>query len=213
MAARADRQGRQAGGWRPSAGMIRAVLYAVGLVPAAATFAMGLADRLGADPVNVFERTLGLWAIRFLILSLCVTPLRELAGINLLRYRRALGLLAFWYALFHVTVYVGLDQGFDGAVLLADITRRPFVILGMVAFLIVSVLAATSNAWSIRHLGRRWRAVHRMVYLAGLCAGVHFILSFKLLRVEPLLYAVVMAVLLLYRLLPGTVRRGRLAQR
>ncbi|MBB2201233.1 protein-methionine-sulfoxide reductase heme-binding subunit MsrQ [Gluconacetobacter tumulisoli] len=213
MTARTDRRDQPARKWRSSVGILRVLLYAVGLVPAAATFAMGLANRLGPDPVNVFERTLGLWAIRFLILSLCVTPLRELTGVSLLRYRRALGLLAFWYALFHVTVYVGLDQGFDGAVLLADITRRPFVIMGMAAFLIVTVLAATSNAWSIRRLGRRWRAVHRMVYLAGLCAAVHFILSFKLLRAEPLLYAVVMALLLLYRLLPDAIRRRRLAQR
>jgi methionine sulfoxide reductase heme-binding subunit len=190
-------------------GLVRFGLYAIGLVPAAATFVMGATNRLGADPINSFERTLGLWALRFLILSLCVTPLRDLTGVSLLRYRRALGLLAFWYALFHLSAYVGLDQGFDLPVLLVDVTRRPFIILGMVAFVILAVLAATSNAWSIRRLGRRWRAVHRWVYLAALCAAIHFILSFKVIRAETLAYALVVAGLLAYRLLPPTLRRRR----
>ncbi|CAP56107.1 protein-methionine-sulfoxide reductase heme-binding subunit MsrQ [Gluconacetobacter diazotrophicus] len=192
-------------------GLIRFGLYAVGLVPAVATFVMGATNRLGADPVNSFERTLGLWALRFLILSLCVTPLRERTGVNLLRYRRALGLLAFWYALFHLSAYVGLDQGFDLPVLLADVTRRPFIILGMVAFTILVVLAATSNAWSIRRLGRRWRSVHRWVYLAALCAAIHFILSFKVIRAETLVYALIVVGLLAYRLLPAALRRPRVA--
>ncbi|MBB2204671.1 protein-methionine-sulfoxide reductase heme-binding subunit MsrQ [Gluconacetobacter takamatsuzukensis] len=192
-----------------SAGLVRLALYGIGLVPAAVSFVQGATDRLGADPVNVFERTLGLWALRFLILSLCIAPLRDLAGINLLRYRRALGLLAFWYALFHLTAYVALDLGFDLRTLLADVTRRPFIILGMAAFTILAALAATSNGWAIRRLGRRWQALHRWVYAAAICAAIHFVLSFKVIRVETLLYGLVVAALLAFRVWRTAARRGR----
>lgn len=194
---------------RGSAGLIRLGLYGVGLVPAVVSFALGATNRLGADPVNVFERTLGLWALRFLILSLCITPLRDLAGINLLRYRRALGLLAFWYALFHLSAYVALDQGFDLHTLLADVTTRPFIILGMIAFTILTALAVTSNGWAIRRLGRRWAALHRWVYGAAICAAIHFILSFKIIRVETLVYGLVVAALLAFRVYRAVPRRLR----
>ncbi|GBQ26737.1 sulfite oxidase subunit YedZ [Gluconacetobacter sacchari DSM 12717] len=193
---------------RRSAGRVRLALYGVGLAPAAVSFVQGATDHLGADPVNTFERTLGLWALRFLILSLCVTPLRDLAGVDLLRYRRALGLLAFWYALFHLSAYVALDQGFDARALLADVTGRPFIILGMAAFVILAVLAATSNARAIRRLGRRWKALHRWVYVAAICAAIHFILSFKVIRAETLLYALVVAGLLAVRLRRAARRRA-----
>ncbi|GAA4497184.1 protein-methionine-sulfoxide reductase heme-binding subunit MsrQ [Gluconacetobacter tumulicola] len=192
-----------------SAGLIRLALYGIGLVPAVVSFVLGATNRLGADPVNTFERTLGLWALRFLILSLCITPLRDLAGVNLLRYRRAVGLLAFWYALFHLSAYVALDQGFDLHTLLADVTTRPFIILGMVAFTILSALAATSNGWAIRRLGRRWKVLHRWVYAAAICAAIHFILSFKVIRVETLLYGLIVAALLafrVYRAVPHRVK-------
>lgn len=191
-----------------SAGPIRLALYGFGLLPAAVSFVLGATDRLGADPVNTFERTLGLWALRFLILSLCVTPLRDLTGINLLRYRRALGLLAFWYALFHLSAYVALDQGFDLLTLLADVTKRPFIILGMVAFTILAALAATSNGWSIRRLGRRWKVLHRLAYAAAICAAIHFILSFKVIRAETLLYGGVVSGLLAYRVWRAMPRRA-----
>src|SRR3954454_12649420 len=96
-------------------------LYLVGIIPAAWTFYLGVTDQLGADPMKVLERSLGLWALRFLVAGLAITPLRRLAGINLLRYRRAVGLLAFFYAVFHLLVYVVLDQGLDLAAVWADI--------------------------------------------------------------------------------------------
>jgi sulfoxide reductase heme-binding subunit YedZ len=103
---------RPAFAWRNA---IRPAIYWLGMAPAAWTFYLAIADQLGADPMKTLERTLGLWALRFLIVSLAVTPLRRLGGPNLLRYRRAFGLLAFFYALLHLTVYIGLDQGFDMA--------------------------------------------------------------------------------------------------
>jgi methionine sulfoxide reductase heme-binding subunit len=112
----------------------RWAVYVLGLAPAAITFTLGLMDRLGADPLNALERELGEWALRFLIAGLCVTPLRQLTGVNLLRYRRALGLLAFYYAVLHLTVYTGLDQGLDWAAIWADIVKRPYIAVGMGSF-------------------------------------------------------------------------------
>lgn len=183
------------------------LLYAAGFVPAVWTFYLGATDGLGADPVKTFEHTLGLWALRFLILTLLVTPLRDLTGIGLLRYRRALGLLAFWYALMHFTVYMVLDQGMNLSAVVADIVKRPFITIGMASLLLLLPLALTSNNWSIRRLGRRWTALHRLVYVAIAGGAVHFILSVKSWPAEPVIYAAIVAALLLWRLVRGFVRK------
>ena len=109
----------------------RWLVYALGLVPAIAYFALGVLDQLGADPMRALEQELGEWALRFLIAGLFVTPLRQLTGVNLLRYRRAIGLLAFYYAVLHLTVYMVLDQGLDWAAIWADIVKRPYITVGM----------------------------------------------------------------------------------
>src|SRR5204863_75754 len=116
---------------------IRRAIYVVGMLPAAWYFYLGIADQLGADPQKTLERTLGLWALRFLIACLALTPLRRLGGPNLVRYRRAVGLLAFCYAALHLTVYMLLDQGLDLAAVWADIVKRPYITVGMGAFLIL----------------------------------------------------------------------------
>ena len=109
----------------------RWLVYALGLVPALAYLTLGVLDQLGADPMRALEQELGEWALRFLIAGLCVTPLRQLTGVNLLRYRRAIGLLAFYYAVLHLTVYTVLDQGLDWAAIWADIVKRPYITVGM----------------------------------------------------------------------------------
>jgi sulfoxide reductase heme-binding subunit YedZ len=116
---------------------IRRSVYIVGLMPAVWTFYLGLTDQLGADPQNVLERTLGLWALRFLILTLAITPLRRLGGPNWIRYRRTLGLLAFYYAAMHLSVYLLLDKDLDLAAIWADIVKRPYITVGMLAFTIL----------------------------------------------------------------------------
>ncbi len=180
-------------------GRIRVAVYGIGLAPAAWSFFLGATNSLGADPVRSFEDLLGVWALRFLILGLLVTPLRKLAGVNLLSYRRALGLLAFWYAAMHFATYAILDRGLDLPVILADVTKRPFLIIGTVALLILAALAATSNRFSIRRLGRGWTRLHRLVYPAVALGAVHFVMSVKSWPLEPLVYAGVISVLLSYR--------------
>lgn len=182
-------------------------LYALGLVPAAWTFYLAVSDQLGADPLKVLERSLGLWALRFLVLGLAITPLRRFGGLNLIRYRRTLGVLAFLYALLHVVVYVWLDQSLDLTAILKDIWKRPYITIGLLAFLILIPLAVTSNATMIKRLGAAaWQKLHRWVYLAAAAAAVHFVMLVKTWQAEPLIYAAIVAALL-------TLRADRLAVR
>lgn len=175
-------------------------LYALGLAPAAWTFYLAVSDQLGADPLKVLERSLGLWALRFLILGLAIAPLRRLGGPNLVRYRRTAGLLAFAYAALHVTVYLWLDQQLDLASIWKDIVKRPYITVGLASFLILVPLAATSNAAMIKRLGAAaWQKLHRWVYLAAAAAALHFIMLVKAWPAEPFVYAAIVAALLLFR--------------
>ncbi|SCD24507.1 protein-methionine-sulfoxide reductase heme-binding subunit MsrQ [Brucella inopinata] len=176
------------------------LLYTAGFVPAVWAFYLGATGQLGADPVKTFEHLLGLWALRFLILTLLVTPIRDLTGITLLRYRRALGLLAFYYALMHFTTYMVLDQGLNLSAIITDIVRRPFITIGMISLALLVPLALTSNSWSIRKLGRRWSSLHKLVYIAIAGSAVHFLMSVKSWPAEPVIYAAIVAALLLWRL-------------
>ena len=194
---------------RLSPRIINWLVYVIGLQPGLWTFYLGVVDQLGADPVKVLEHTLGEWALRFLILTLLITPIRDLIGLNWIRYRRALGLLAFYYAAAHFATYLILDQSLDLAAVGADIVKRPFITVGMAALVILTTLAVTSNGYSIRKLGPNWRRLHRLIYLAAALGAVHFILAVKSWPPEPLVYAGIIAVLLLYRLLPKRRSRRR----
>ena len=190
------------------------LLYLVGMIPAGWTFYLGLTDQLGADPMKALERGLGLWALRFLVLGLTITPLRRTTGISLLRYRRAVGLLAFIYAALHLATYIVLDQGLNLAAVWADIVKRPFITVGMAAFIILLPLAATSNNAVIRRLGPGvWARIHRWVYVAAAAAAIHFVMVVKSWPIEPLVYAGLVLLLLGYRLLvrPRRPTGGRAA--
>ena len=184
------------------------LVYAVGFIPAVWTFYAGLMDQLGADPMRALEQTLGLWALRFLVAALAITPLRQLVGINLLRYRRAIGLLAFYYAALHLTTYLVLDQGLDFAAIWADIVKRPYITIGMATFVILLPLAMTSNNAAIRRMGgQAWARLHRLVYLAAIGAVLHFVLVVKSWPPEPLVYAAIVAALLGYRVVRSMVKK------
>ncbi len=189
--------------WR-GAGSVWA-LYAIGFVPAAYWFWLGATGQIPGNAIKEFEHVLGLWALRFLIAVLTVTPLRDLGGISLMRYRRALGLLAFWYALMHFLTYLVLDQGLDPSVILADIARRPFITIGMASFVLLVPLAATSNSFSIRRMGRNWQRLHRLAYVVVLGGALHFAMSVKVVTAEPFLYLVLAALLVLYRPFRGRI--------
>lgn len=175
------------------------LLYAVGLVPAAWGFWLGATGRLPGNPVKEFEHLLGLWALRFLIATLAVTPIRDLFSINWVRYRRALGLLAFWYVLMHFLTYMLLDQYLNFPAILVDIAKRPFITIGMTGFVLLIPLALTSNNWSIRRLGMRWVRLHRLVYVIAAAGALHFALSVKVVGLEPWTYIGLVLLLLLWR--------------
>ncbi|MDQ0563862.1 sulfoxide reductase heme-binding subunit YedZ [Rhizobium mesoamericanum] len=174
-------------------------LYTAGLLPAAWTFYLGATDQLGADPVKTFELFLGLWTIRFLILTLAVSPARDLLGWNYLRYRRALGLLTFYYALMHFTVYMVLDQALDISMVVSDVLKRPFIMFGMAGLAFLVPLALTSNNLSIQRLGPHWVRLHRLVYIVAAAGAVHFALSTKVLGLEQSVYISLLILLILYR--------------
>lgn len=175
-------------------------LYAVGLLPAVWGFYLGATGQLPGNTVKEFEHLLGLWALRFLIATLAITPIRDLFGINWIRYRRALGLLAFWYVVMHFTTYMVLDQYLNFQAILVDIAKRPFITIGMAAFVMLIPLALTSNNWSIRRLGPGWTKLHRLVYVIAAAGALHFAMSVKVVGLEPWTYIVLVAVLLLWRL-------------
>ena len=193
---------------------IRRAVYIVGAMPAAWVFYRGFTDRLGADPVRLLEKTLGIWALRFLIIGLAITPLRRLTNLNLVRYRRAIGLLAFFYAALHLYAYLWFDQNLDMPAIWKDIVKRPYVTVGFAAFLILVPLAITSNNAMIKRIGGpAWNKLHKWVYVACVLAATHFIMLVKSWPPEPLIYAGLVAVLLAFRLVVYLQKRGARAAR
>ena len=188
-------------------------LYALGLMPGLYAFYLGIFGGLGADPVRAFEHLLGLWALRFLCIGLVITPLRDLFGINLIAYRRALGLLAFYYVLAHFAVYLTLDRGLILSSIAGDILKRPYIMLGMAGLVMLIPLALTSNQWSIRRLGQRWNKLHKLVYPVLIVAVLHYALSLKVLDAEVTFYIVVTLLLLGYRLVRPKIMERRRAKR
>lgn len=161
-----------------------------------------LNGRLGVDPVRDIEHRLGRTALYFLIVTLAVTPLRRIPRINLIHLRRALGLLSFSYALLHLSAWVVFDMGLLWSQMLRDVVKRPYLIFGMTAFVILILLAVTSNRIAIRRLGKRWRQLHKLIYPAAVLACLHWLWALKLWTSWPLFCATAIGVLLMLRL-PG----------
>lgn len=184
----------------PNNPWLRWGIYPLGLAPALWAFWLAANNQLGANPVKEFEHILGLWALRFLILTLLVTPLRDIFRLNFIVYRRALGLIAFYYVVMHFATYIILDRGFNWPDILKDVTQRWFIVIGFVAFLALIPLAVTSNQWSIRKLKKRWQTLHRLIYVIALAGAVHFLMSVKSWPTEPLVYLLIIALLVFWRL-------------
>ena len=157
---------------------------------------------LGPDPVETLLRELGWWAVTLLVAGLAVTPLRHwMKQAPLLRLRRPLGLWGFTYAALHFTVYLVLDRQLAWAEILKDLSKRPYIMVGFAAVLLLLPLAATSTAWAMRKLGRRWQKLHRLAYATAILGVLHFLLQVKKDLTEPLIYAAVLGALLGWRVL------------
>lgn len=187
-------------------------LYVVGLCPAAWYFYQAATGGLGFNPVKTFEHLLGIWALRLIIATLVITPLRDILGINWIRYRRALGLLAFYYVVMHFSVYLLLDLQLNFAAVGGDIAKRPYITIGFAALLFLIPLAVTSNNWSIRKLGQGWIRLHKLIYLIALGGAVHYVLAVKSVTLGPFIHIALIGVLLVYRLFRRQIlnwKRGR----
>jgi sulfoxide reductase heme-binding subunit YedZ len=170
------------------------------LLPVSALVVLFLQDELGADPIEKITHETWEWALRFLFLTLCVTPARKYLGWQWLApHRRTLGLASFGYAFLHLATYLTFDLGFNFAFLGEDILERPYITVGFATFLLLLTLALTSNRRSIRKLKKKWVTLHRLVYLAGIGGVVHFLWLVKADLREPLIYAAVLAALLATR--------------
>ncbi len=176
-------------------------VYVVGLLPAPWLFFMGLTGGLGVEPIEALEHEYGELALQLLILGLAVSPLRRWVGLNLMKFRRAIGVLTICYAGFHLLVWLVLDVQVPAQVW-ADIVKRPYITVGMAAFMLILPLGLTSNDASVRRLGAAWRRLHQLVYPAALLAGLHYVLLAKGFQIEPLLYLSAIVGLLLLRLRP-----------
>ncbi len=186
---------------------IKLVLFIASLLPTAWLVWGLLNDQLGANPFEVLTRQTGLWTLRFLLLTLLIRPLAEISkNIWLLRLRRMVGLFSFYYACVHMLTYLWFDQFFDWREIGIDIMKRPYITIGMLAFLMLVPLAITSTRKMMRRLGKRWQQLHRVLYLIAPLGVLHFLMLVKADIREPLIYGFLLALLLGYRV------RGRLTR-
>lgn len=175
------------------------IVYLLLALPIPYLFYLGLTGGLGREPIKALEHEYGELALKLLIVGLAITPLRRYVGVNLIKFRRAIGVMTFFFVLAHFLVWAVLDvQTLDR--IWADIIKRLYVTVGMAGFLCLIPLAATSNNWSVRKLGPRWRKLHKLTYLAAILGGIHYIWLVKGIQLEPLLYMAVILGLLALRL-------------
>ncbi len=178
------------------------VLYPGLALPGVVYFYWGVTNQLGADPVERLEHQYGEWALQLMIAVLAITPLRRFVGLNLLKFRRAVGLMSFFYVVLHLMVWVVLDKWLNWAGIWEDIVKRPFITVGMLAFLLLLPLAVTSNNQALRKLGgAAWRKLHLLTYPAAITGAVHYLLIVKSWPPEPMIYLAIVTGLVAMRVL------------
>lgn len=182
-------------------------IYLIGALPFLYLVYQTLTGGLGADPVRAIEWGLGLWALRLLLAALAISPLRWL-GLNLLRFRRQIGLVAFAYVVLHFTAWITIDMGLRWSQILGDLYKRWYILIGLSALLLLIPLAVTSNNTWIKRLGaKRWAQLHKLAYLATILAVTHFLMVGKITTREQYIYAAILVVLLGWRVWKNGLRR------
>ena len=169
---------------------LKRLVFIISLLPLSWLIYALLTDQLGANPIEAVTRDTGVWALRFIMVTLLISPLRKLTGINhFIRFRRMLGLFAFFYASVHMLLYLGLDQFFDIKEIWLDIVKRPFITIGFISFVLLIPLTITSTDKMMKRLGgRRWKKLHYLIYLIVVLSCVHFYMLVKQDKTEPLIY-------------------------
>jgi sulfoxide reductase heme-binding subunit YedZ len=180
----------------------KVALFLICLIPFAELVWRIFTSNLGANPVEFLQHATGDWTLRFLVFTLCITPFRKLLKLpDLIRFRRMLGLFAFFYVCLHFLTYLGPDQSFDLAAMWKDVYKRPFITVGFLGFVLLIPLAITSTKGWIRRLGgRRWQMLHRSIYVTAVCGVIHYYWLVKSDVRKPLFYGALVAILLLWRL-------------
>jgi sulfoxide reductase heme-binding subunit YedZ len=193
----------------------KAIVFVLGLGPLAAIVWPFWRDYIIPNPLEFIQHATGDWTLRFLLVTLTISPLRKLVRLpELIRFRRMLGLFAFFYACLHFTTYLWFDKVFDVHEIWKDVYKRPFITVGFTAFVLLIPLALTSTAGWIRRLGgRRWRMLHRAIYISAICGVIHYYWLVKSAVIRPLTYAALLALLLGWRVVDWLVRRKRVAPR
>jgi len=177
------------------------LVYVAGLVPPVWLFVQALNGHLGVDPVKALEHEMGKLGLQLIIAGLCISPLRRFVGLSLIKFRRAIGLVAFFYIVLHFATWLVLDMGLRLDEALHDILRRPYVTAGMVGLAGLIPLAITSNNWSVRRLGPvRWQKLHWLTYMVALAGGIHYVWLVKTWTLESLMYLAVILGLLALRI-------------
>lgn len=182
-------------------------VYVFGTLPAFLYFWWGISNQLGPNPISDLEHLLGTLALQLLIAGLFITPLRRFANLNLFKFRRAIGLLAFFYVFLHLLVWLVLDVG-QTSQIFKDVIKRPYITIGMLSFVGMIPLAITSNNMSVRRLGPKWRALHRVTYAVCFLGGLHFVMLRKGFQLEPLIYVGLVVLLLILRFNWKRARQG-----
>lgn len=158
-----------------------------------------LSGRLGVDPMRAIEKSLGITAIYILILTLCITPFSTLTGINFIRFRRAFGLMSFFYIILHFSTWLLLDMQLRWVEIVESLTRKPFIVFGMMGFLLLIPLAATSNNYSMKRLGKYWPKLHKLIYVAIILGGIHYLMMEKTLQNDAIITFIIIIVLISLR--------------
>ena len=196
--------------------ILKPAVFALSLVPALLIVGdtFGVTGELGANPVEDIQDRFGNWALRFIMIALAVTPLRQLSGVTAIgRFRRMLGLFAFFYTAMHFLVWLVLDQGLNATAIAEDIFLRPFITLGMLALVLLCAMALTSTAGMRRRLGAGWQRLHNGAYAVGILGVWHYWWQVKQDISEPLVYAVVLSLMLGYRVVHRYLQRATRRQR
>ena len=189
---------------------LKPVVFAACLVPAALLVIGALRAELGANPIEKITHTTGDWTLILLLVTLSITPLRRITGINeLISFRRMLGLFAFFYCTLHFLTYIWLDKFFAWPEIVKDVYKRPFITAGFTGFVLMIPLAITSTKGWIRRLGKKWQGLHRLIYISAIAGVVHYIWLVKKDIRQPLIYAAILAALLLWRIGNWFVKRQK----
>jgi methionine sulfoxide reductase heme-binding subunit len=187
----------------------KVIVFSLSSIPLLVIIWRGFHNNLTANPVEFLQHGTGDWTLRFLIFTLCITPFRKVLNLpELIRFRRMLGLCAFFYASLHFLTYLGPDQSFNFAGMLKDVVKRPFITVGFTAFVLLIPLAITSTAGWVRRLGgKRWQALHRGIYLCAILGVIHYYWLVKSDVREPLFYGFLVGILLLWRFTEWLTKR------